>query len=71
MLYSFNFIFGGAEESGRPTRKRGKEEDRKQGFLGRKAPSSSKGRKDSAKKPGQKQVEEKRNQAGRVEDIRK
>ena len=57
---------GGAEESGRPTRKHGTGEDRKQGFLEKKATGSSKGRRDSARKLRQKQVEEERNQKGKV-----
>ena len=61
---------GGAEESGRPTRKHGTGEDRKQGFLEKKATGSSKGRRDSARKLRQKQVEEERNQKGKVRGIR-
>ena len=62
---------GGAEESGRPTRKRGKGEDRKLDFLGRKATSSSKGGKDSARKSGKVHIKEEGNQAGKVTGIRK
>ena len=62
---------GGAEESGRPTRKRGNGEERKTDFLAKKVTSCSKENKGSASKSARKSTREESNQAGKVQGIKK
>ena len=61
---------GGAEERGRPTRKRSAGKDRDQETLGMMAESQSRGKKGSTSKTGHKGKRDKGNSIGKVKDIR-